>query len=186
MKLKGIIYVHRITDQRFQQSDVKSLKILELICGHNALSNVALVTNMWHNIDRFAGQKRKEELCRGFWAPLIGKGAAVHGFDGTEASARYIIGQLLGKREMVLQIHEELLDEDMSLGDTKAGAYISSQSTTTPSGNEAVFRRKVGLEAREKKEEETKRGTGFLKGFLGILSCLVGLGNLFFHIGVIA
>ncbi|KAI5814569.1 P-loop containing nucleoside triphosphate hydrolase protein, partial [Pyronema omphalodes] len=124
VRMKGIVYVHRITDIRFQQSDVKVLKILELICGPQTFSNVILATNMWHEIDTFKGQQRTQELRRSFWAPLIQKGAIVHRFDGTTTSARHIFGQLLGKRDVMLQIHRELIIEEKILGETQVGKFL--------------------------------------------------------------
>jgi hypothetical protein len=88
VKLKGIIYLHHIKDDWFQGSDVKSLKILEEMCGKEAFSNVALVTNMWHCIDEATGEGREDELRRNYWGTLIGGGAIVRRFDGTASSAR--------------------------------------------------------------------------------------------------
>jgi hypothetical protein len=182
VKLKGIIYLHRITDCRFQRAHVKSMKILELICGPEALSNVALVTNRWEEIDTFLGQQRKEQLCHGAWAPLIENGAVVRKFDGTSASIRHIFAQLLGKPEMVLQIHREVLERNLTLGETKAGAYIETEQPPAARGGKQILQRRLSDDFLPVPETRQPSGEVILKGFLGVLGMIVGLSNLILQI----
>ncbi|KAF3039397.1 gTPase, IMAP member 8 [Didymella heteroderae] len=68
VQLKGIIYIHRITDVRFNRSSVKTFEIFKKICGHEALKNVLLVTSRWHEIDEATGADRERQLKEKFWA----------------------------------------------------------------------------------------------------------------------
>ncbi|KAI6042358.1 hypothetical protein EDC04DRAFT_2504265, partial [Pisolithus marmoratus] len=47
VKLRGIIYTHRITDNRMSGSVCKNLDILARVCGDKAAGGAWLVTTMW-------------------------------------------------------------------------------------------------------------------------------------------
>jgi hypothetical protein len=191
VKLKGIIFVHRISDTRFQQSDSKALKLLEHICGPHALSNVVLTTNMWHQVEKHKGLQRSAELRENQWAPIIQQGASVQKFDGTPSSAQYILGQLLGKQSVTLQIHREIIYQKKMLGETTAGTFLSrnrlppSVDAAIPDSTSDVFQRRVDSEFRCGDDENGKMKDAVLKGFIGLLGLIVGLGNLFVQIGVV-
>jgi hypothetical protein len=110
----------------------------------------------------------------------------VHRFDGTTTSARQIFGQLLGKRDIVLQIHRELITEDKMLGETKAGQFLLNHPSPMfgAAGNCDAFQRRVGSEIPVEKKSGENMKAALFKGFLGMLGLIVGLGNLFLQIGV--
>jgi hypothetical protein len=134
---------------------------------------------MWHAIDGEIGEATEEQLRRIYWRPLIRQGAIVRRFDGTANSARHIIGQLLGQREVVLQIQNELCEPGMRLKDTSAGRFIGSQPRDDD-GVRCALEHELGAEFKEK----TSKAEGFLRGFFGILYLIVGLGNIFVEIGL--
>jgi hypothetical protein len=47
MKLAGILYLHRISDNRVSGSTIKNIALMEKICGPQALSRVFPLTMMW-------------------------------------------------------------------------------------------------------------------------------------------
>lgn len=48
--LGGIIYVQPITTNRVQGSSKRSLRMLEQLCGLDALSRIVLCSTMWNKI----------------------------------------------------------------------------------------------------------------------------------------
>jgi len=142
-KLKGVLYLHRITDNRMQGSARKNLDLFTKIIGEEALSNVVLVTTMWGKVDRkdeAEANARECELRNQYWSDLIRKGSTATRFDGTKESAEGILSQLIGKKEAVLKVQEELVVKKLSLNRTTAGAYLE----------ERVHEQEVELEAQIK------------------------------------
>lgn len=81
-KLAGIIYIHKIDDNRIGKSALTTLEMFRQLCGDNYLPNVVLATTMWseHEADLPKQLLREEELkvSHLFWAPLIEKELAQH------------------------------------------------------------------------------------------------------------
>jgi hypothetical protein len=125
VKLIGVLYLHRITDNRMQGSARKSLEMFTKLVGDAALKNVVLVTTMWAQVnDKDEANQRYDELREEYWCDMIEKGFLTTLFDGSRASAEGILAQLLGKKDVVLKVQEELVDQDMKLSETSAGAYL--------------------------------------------------------------
>lgn len=124
VELKGIIYVHRITDVRFKRSAAKTLDIFQKICGEESLGNVLLTTSGWTCKDRDACARRERELRDGFWACMVDQGSRMGRFYGDQASAAMIVSQLLMKKPVVLKMQRELIDSGLELKNTTAGAYL--------------------------------------------------------------
>lgn len=124
VQLKGIIYMHRITDVRFNRSSVKTFEILKKICGHEALKNVLLATSRWSETDEAIGADRERQLKEKFWAYMVDRGSNISRFHGDRNSAISLVSQLLVQDNVVLQLQKELIDEGKNLNDTVAGAYV--------------------------------------------------------------
>jgi hypothetical protein len=125
LSLKGLIYVHRITDIRYARSSVKTLNIFQKICGAKALKNVILVTTRWGEVDQAQGAERERELRSQFWKYMLGHGSTMMRYHGDQDSAVTIASQLLQKSTIVLELQRELVDEKKNLDQTSAGAYVN-------------------------------------------------------------
>ncbi|KAH7081490.1 P-loop containing nucleoside triphosphate hydrolase protein [Paraphoma chrysanthemicola] len=126
VQLKGVIYIHRITDIRYSRSSVKTFEIFRKICGETALENVLLVTSRWHEVDGSTGADRERQLKEKFWAYMLGHGSSISRFHGDRPSAVSLVSQLLCRDTVVLQLQKELVDEGKQLDDTVAGSYVSN------------------------------------------------------------
>jgi len=124
VQLKGIIYIHRITDVRYNRSAVKTFEIFKKICGHEALENVLLVTSRWDGIDEVRGADRERQLKEKFWAYMVDRGSNICRFYGDRDSAISLVSQLLVRDKVVLQLQKELIDEGKDLNATVAGSYV--------------------------------------------------------------
>jgi hypothetical protein len=144
VSLKGVIYLHRITDPKFTGSARKTLEMFQKLCGEEALGNVILATTMWDKVDRNTGAFRENELRDKFWKFMMNRGATMTQFAGGKDSAKAIISQLLGKRNVVLDIQREIGDECKSLEETTAGAAVNSEL--------ARIKKEVKLELQQLKE----------------------------------
>ncbi|KAI4087812.1 MAG: hypothetical protein L6R37_008280 [Teloschistes peruensis] len=140
VSLKGVIYIHRITDIRYAGSQVKTLNIFKKICGELALKNVFLVSSRWHEVDEAQGASREQQLREKFWAYMLGHGSTMTRFYGTRDSAIGIASQLVSKQNIILEIQRELVDEGKTLKQTTAGAFVNDDITEMKARHEEELR----------------------------------------------
>lgn len=127
VQLKGVIYVHRITDVRYSRSAVKTFEVFKKICGDDALKNVLLVTSKWAEVEPVLGSDRERQLKQKFWSYMIERGSNMSRFHGDRDSAVSLISQLLCKDTVVLELQSELVDRGKRLDQTAAGGYVSDK-----------------------------------------------------------
>ncbi|KAJ2891527.1 hypothetical protein MKZ38_000236 [Zalerion maritima] len=129
--LFGIIYLHRITDNRMTGSSRKYLQLFRSLCGDHAMGNVILVTTWWdaiHEENLGAAKLREQELVDKYWAPMQDRGSYATQFDGSRDSAESLVLELFqGRRSVVLDIQRELVDKDKEMGSTAAGRQLGTQ-----------------------------------------------------------
>jgi hypothetical protein len=125
VQLSGIIYLHRITDNRLSGSALKNLSMFKKLCGPSFYSQVVLATTMWGKLqDREEGTKRESQLIeqRDWWGHMHKKGSKVFQYEDTPESALQIVDYLLSLgKHTTLAIQKELVDEGKDLQETSAG-----------------------------------------------------------------
>lgn len=126
-RLSGVIYLHRITDNRVSGSTGKNFQILKKLCGDRFLRHVCLVTTMWGRLDDFEAHQRQEQLEKSFWKDMIGKDAVPRKYIGTTDSALHIIDILYQRaisQNTIPDIQQESLKENRPLRESSAGRVI--------------------------------------------------------------
>lgn len=149
IKLAGIVYLHRIQDNRVGGSGVKNIHLFRELCGADRLASVVLATTMWDSISsREKAEEREHELKTSpdFWAGLISHGCAVLRQDDGLASATEILRHIIshsssissseeGKENpsqqqqgggITLQIQEEIALDGKALHETSAGELLKA------------------------------------------------------------
>lgn len=129
IKLAGLVYLHRIQDNRVGGSGTKNIHMFRELCGKDGLSSVVLATTMWDALSKGKAVAREEELKtkEEFWGGLVSHGCEVRRQDDGVASATDIIRHILGQRRPVtLQIQEEIAD-GMALHETAAGGVLKAE-----------------------------------------------------------
>ncbi|OCL12176.1 hypothetical protein AOQ84DRAFT_420697 [Glonium stellatum] len=125
IRLKGIIYLHRITDNRIQGSTLKNFQMFQRLCGNAAFGNVILVTTMWDLLDdQTTGYQREQELREQFWGLMEDHGSYIDRFDGNPKTAEALVMTLLSKDDVLLNIQVEL-DRGLRLDETSAGSIVA-------------------------------------------------------------
>ena len=128
LRLTGIIYLHRITDNRMSGSAYKNLQLFGRLCGNVPLPRVRLVTTMWDSTkDYSVGNRRETELKSDFWKPLIDKGASSVRFMNTEETAWKIVKDLGGEKDSDLLLQEEIVEQEKHLNETEAAKVLYSR-----------------------------------------------------------
>jgi len=130
IKLAGIIYLHRIQDNRVGGSGVKNIHMFRELCGTNGLSSVVLATTMWDALPTDKAEEREDELKTKpeFWGSLVEHGCAVIRQDDGLASATKIIQYIQSQRRPItLQIQEEIAVDGKELHETAAGEVLKAE-----------------------------------------------------------
>ena len=125
--LAGVIYIHRISDNRFGGITGRNFNMFRKLCGESTLKNVVLVTNMWKEDSQAVNEAREKELSEKFFKPAIDKGAQLVRHHNTTPSAHDILRKIVKNHPVVLQIQRELVDERKDIIDTAAGDSINAE-----------------------------------------------------------
>ncbi|KAF9449504.1 hypothetical protein P691DRAFT_614340, partial [Macrolepiota fuliginosa MF-IS2] len=126
--LSGILYFHRISDNRMARTPLKCLEMFEKLCGHNASSHIVMVTTMWDKLgEDEIGERREDELKSTFWAPMLKRGSTIERYKNTKESAWNILEHFLGapRERQELRLQRELIDMERTLPSTAAGKELS-------------------------------------------------------------
>lgn len=132
LRLSGLLYLHRITDDRVGGTAMKNLRMFQKLVGNDSMKNVVLVTTMWGKLQQSDdGDARVEQLIETgkFWGGMITSGARHERYDGTEADALRITQMILDNTPRKLQIQNEL-DQGRELADTAAGKEVADRLET--------------------------------------------------------
>jgi cytochrome c556 len=121
--LTGIIYLHRISDQRMDGASMKNLRMFRRLCGVDNFRMVKLATTMWEKVSEEEGERRQEQLKKEYWKDMINRGSTVHRISKDPQDAIKLVKSFLGGTTTVLQLQDEL-NKGRTLGETEAGAAI--------------------------------------------------------------
>ncbi|KAG8773837.1 hypothetical protein FS842_005302 [Serendipita sp. 407] len=128
IKLAGVIYLHRISDNRITMTDRKNTEMFTHFCGADAFQNVILVTTMWDHTGIKQAEPREMQLRTTFWKTMIDSGSRMMRFAHTQDSAWEIVDHLNGVPRP-LQIQSEIVDQGLTLSQTAAGIALFKRFT---------------------------------------------------------
>jgi len=128
--LSGLLYFHRISDNRMAGTPLKNLRMFEELCGKNAFHNVILTTTMWDEVDEETGRDREEELTSRYWRSMLDRKSTTNRFMGTRESALQLIEPLIdaANEKSSLLLQQEMVDLRNKLPETSAGARLFSET----------------------------------------------------------
>jgi len=141
--LSGLLYFHRISDNRMAGTPLKNLRMFEELCGKNAFHNVILTTTMWDEVDRETGRLREEELKARYWRSMLDRNSTTSRFMNTRESALRLIEPLIdaaNKRSSLL-LQQEMVDLRNKLPETSAGARLFSETELLVKQRQEVLER---------------------------------------------
>jgi len=125
--LCGIIYLHRIRDDRMGGAAMRNLSMFNKMCGEEGLGSVILATTFWAQVSDEEGT-RKETLLKtrpDFWKRMVDRGSTVMRQDCGAESAQKIVQFLIDKRRpRALEIQKDMVDRHMTLDQTAAGQEL--------------------------------------------------------------
>ena len=127
LKLAGIIYLHRITDNRMTNTLLRNLSVIRNLCGDEPLKNVTLLTTHWDTEKRAVAEEREKQMMEteDWWGYMVSKGSKVRRFKNTEESAHDVLFDFMDKERIVLQIQKEIVEQGLDVKQTQAGAALN-------------------------------------------------------------
>jgi len=128
-KLSGIIYLHKINENKMGRSALLNLAMFRRLCGDDCLPNVVFVTTMWDAVmDKEECEAREMELKgSAYWGPLLDMGARSGRYYGGFESALEIVGMVKNCRKIVLDIQKQIVEQGQRLADTPAGKSLDEE-----------------------------------------------------------
>jgi hypothetical protein len=123
IKLSGILYFHRISENRMVGSSIRNLDMFESLCGKKNMKNVIFLTTMWDLVAKEKGDAREKELREDFFRPMQKRGALMARYDGNAESGWKIIDRFVDDRFATL-LQRELVDLKKVLCETEAGRRL--------------------------------------------------------------
>lgn len=133
IKLSGILYLHRITDNRMTGAGLRNLTMFKKLCGEDFYPRVFLVTTMWDKVSKEEAKRREKELRQNsdFWETMIQGGANLERHWNTRDSAMDILREAIRNRKVdapaVLKIQKETVDQNLQLNETAAGQHFETE-----------------------------------------------------------
>ncbi|KAI0789966.1 P-loop containing nucleoside triphosphate hydrolase protein, partial [Abortiporus biennis] len=122
IKLSGIIYLHRISDQRLGGISRRCFSLFKKLCGEKTMKNVFITTTMWDLISEEIGASREKELTIDdvLFKPALDHGAQMRRHDGAKESAISIIREIMKNGHKALSVQKELVIEGKDITETGA------------------------------------------------------------------
>lgn len=133
--IHGVLYVHRITDNKIARSSMTNLQVVRNLLGEDLLKNLVFVTNMWSNPPEPQQVKREEALMGSekYFGGFIKAGARAGPAYRIAKNAtcfqaqRAILDLFLESGPQVARIQRELVDGEMTIEDTAAGRVVNEE-----------------------------------------------------------
>ena len=127
-KLTGLIYLHSIAKSRMTGTSKLNLSMFQKICGEESYQNLVLCTTFWDSVDQSVGEKRESQLLERMdhWGGMIQKGAMTERIhDYSDPTSRHVLLRFAEKKEVVLTIQKEMVDDNQTLEQTAAGQVVN-------------------------------------------------------------
>ncbi|KAK4227810.1 hypothetical protein QBC38DRAFT_477029 [Podospora fimiseda] len=124
-KLRGIIFLHPITDPVIKGSALTQFDTFRELCGQDALGNIIFLTTKWDEVDIGVGSRRHLEIQDEYWESMIRHGSQARKFHPASSSlAEALVTRLVDKQDVVLKVQEWVMRQGKHLDETSAGRLL--------------------------------------------------------------
>lgn len=166
IEVRGVIFLHDISETRIGGSQVKTLGILKALCGDDRMGHVIVGTTMWDQkgSKKFAREEtREQKLCEKYWEGIH---STTRLQEDDESAAKQIILDLLALPAILLLVQEEMMQSPHTVENTTVGRLAVpdgykeiEELKSQEKAREEAFKAEVQrLEAEfEKREEEIQK-----------------------------
>ncbi|KAK4465371.1 hypothetical protein QBC42DRAFT_261652 [Cladorrhinum samala] len=124
-KLRGVIFVHPITQPTAQGSEPTCLRMFQELCGVEASGSLTVLTTRWDEVDIYVGSQRHQELLSALQGAMTGCRTRARKFHPPSASlAQSLVGRVFNNEDVVLEIQKDVMSDDKALSETAAGRFV--------------------------------------------------------------
>ncbi|KAH9925224.1 uncharacterized protein B0H18DRAFT_933679 [Fomitopsis serialis] len=154
IQIRGIAYMHRITDNRMGGTALRNFRMFEAICGQSARQNAIIVLNMWDQVKKDIAEAREKELRESdlFFKPAVTAGTRTMRHWDNRESAIPILENLINQPSVALAIQREIVEERKAIHLTAAGLTLLGELAAKEANHVEELRR-----IREEREEARSR-----------------------------
>jgi len=127
IRLSGIIYLHRISDERVKGSTLRALNAFKAICGEENYSGIVLASTRWDQAEPEKAGARQEELCTDdiLWGDMVKGGAFPTAVFDWREFARLVLNYFVWKqKKMTFLIQRQMVLEGKLIHETDAGKIL--------------------------------------------------------------
>jgi len=154
--LSGILYFHRISDNRMAGTPLKNLKMFQELCGPDAFSRIILTTTMWDEVEIPVGEQREKELKEKYWKPMMDLKSKTERYHNSHESAWEILRPVVESvsENQAILLQEEMVDMKKQLSDTSAGRALYSKMEELVNKQQDLLRR-IRIESKKSAGDKT-------------------------------
>ena len=155
----GVLFLHRISDNKFSQTADRISTMLKNLCGDSAMTHLMLCTTMWDRVPQDEGHERFDELCdTGAWKEMISKEASTSMISNigptAKEEAEKILSELIKHAQPVeVAIQDEIVNQGKTVAETGAGKVLSKHLRETQAEAEHKM---IELQKTLEKEKDDK------------------------------
>ena len=124
--MAGLIYCHRITDNRTSGSPKPNLRMFSKLTGSDTFEKVTLLQTMWDGVKPDVGQRRDKELRDSLWKPAIDDGAMVVQFRDSVDESWAVVSRSVEVHINTdsLSLQKEMVSARKQVAETPAGKEL--------------------------------------------------------------
>jgi hypothetical protein len=155
-RLTGLLYLHRIIDNRQKGSEIRNLRMFQKICGENNFGNVVLGITFWDQEEPEVAASKEKELCDTpeFWGDMIARGSRVVRIPHNRREGIKLLEEIAKNKPVTLCVQDELVEQGLTIFETTAAtAILHSQELKAVREEE----RKLKEAAEKQHHEELER-----------------------------
>jgi hypothetical protein len=140
IKLHGVLYLHRISDNRMDGIARRDFGMFKHLVGENNFKNVIIVTTMWDRTPHQYGINNVEQLRTdpSLFKPVLDRGAPMMHHLKIPETAQEIVQRIMTNNPLPLEIQIELVDQSKDISQT--AAYKEGVSSESGVGSISVTR----------------------------------------------
>lgn len=132
LEISGILYLHRISDNRMAGTPLKNFTMFQKLCGEDFFEKVVLTTTMWPDATEDNREEteacivREAELEANYWPDMMKHGSTIRRFTNTQESAWDIVDHIIDveSQRRWVRIQEEMVTQGKKLPNTEAGQQL--------------------------------------------------------------
>ena len=125
-RLTGLLYLHRIIDNREKGSDLRNLRMFKKLCGAGNFANIILGTTWWDQEEADIARAREKVLKETpeFWGDMVAKGSRVERISLERQQCVDLLLSLATNDETTLRVQHEMVVENKAASETSAASEI--------------------------------------------------------------